>query len=164
MLLEYFIKHLILKNRLANKNSMKYLLLAILGIACSLLLLRVLKTSMANRPWIFPMLLAALPLFYFVFALWVNDKSAMKNEFLVTLLFFTIIFVYLRYRSTWSEYLLAAGFIAHALYDSMHDLMFINAGTPEGWAVFCGVINLFVGCFLVYQVKNRRNIARLNSP
>ena len=142
---------------------MKFIVITLLSIIFSLILLRFLKASMANRAWIFPALLGMLPLFYFIFALWANDKTALKNEFFASLIIYAIIALYLRYRTTWSEYLLAGGFIFHAFYDSTHNLYFVNAGTPDWWPVFCGIIDLFIGGFIIYQVRNNRSIARYDS-
>jgi len=139
---------------------MKFILLVAFSIIFSLVLLHFLKKSMENRPWVFPALLASFPFFYFAFALWANDKTALKNEFFAALVIFAIIGLYLRYRTTWSEYLLAGGFIFHAFYDSTHNLYFVNPGTPEWWPVFCGIIDLFIGGFLIFQVQNRKALAK----
>jgi len=136
---------------------MKFLFLLIIGGATSLAIIRLLKTSMMDRVWAYPLLLASFPVFYMLFALWINDKSAMKTEFQVGLIFFILIAVYLRYRAVWSEYLLAAGFLAHGLYDITHDLFFLNRGVPIWWPEFCGTIDLFIGLFLIYQIRTGKS-------
>lgn len=110
---------------------------------------------MFNRSWSYPLLLVSFPLFYAFFALWVNDKSVMKNELLAGVIFFAIAIIYVKYRKPWADYLLVSGFFLHALYDITHDLFFINFGVPTGWVEFCGTVDLFVGCYLLFLLKRK---------
>ena len=135
---------------------MKYVFLISFSAIIAAVIIRMLKTSMLNRSWSYPLLLASLPGFYLIFAMWVNDKSSLKNEFVVGLLFFAIAIFYVRYRKRWAEYLLATGFILHSLYDISHDWFFINMGIPEGWPVFCATVNLFIGSYLLFLLKNNK--------
>jgi len=113
---------------------------------------------MAGRDWAYPVLLASFPFYYFVFALWINDKDALKNEFIAALLFFAIVAVYLRYRFRWTEYLLISGFILHAIYDVSHDLFFINMGVPSWWGMFCGLVDLFIAVYLIFHLKKHNSL------
>ena len=117
---------------------------------------------MAGREWVYPALLASFPFFYFIFALWINDKTALKNEFIAALLFFAIVAVYLRYRSFWTEYLLIAGFFLHGVYDLSHDMFFINSGVPEWWGIFCALVDVFIAAYLFIHLRKHKTLVNVN--
>jgi len=124
----------------------------------SFAIIRILKISMFQRNWAYPLLLASFPLFYMFFALWINDKTELKNEFFGGLLFFIIAIIYVRYRKPWVEPLLIAGFFLHAAYDIFHNLFFINMGVPLWWPEFCGTVDLFIGFYLLFLYKKNKTI------
>lgn len=137
---------------------MKYLILFIVSFVTTFSLIRFIKHNMEGRDWAYPALLASFPFFYFIFALWVNDKDALKNEFLVALVFFAIVALYLRYRSMWTEYLLIAGFFLHAFYDLGHEMLFTNMGVPTWWGMFCGLVDFFIGVYLILHIKKHQSL------
>jgi len=113
---------------------------------------------MFHRSWSYPLLLTSFPLFYMFFALWINDKTVLKNEFFAAMIFFGIAIIYVRYRKPWVEYLLVIGFFLHAVYDVTHELFFINMGAPIWWPEFCGTVNLFIGSYLLFLVKKNKSL------
>lgn len=125
--------------------------------AASIAIIQTLKTSMFNRSWSYPLLLVVFPLCYVLFAVWVNDKTMMKNEMFAGVIFFSIAILYVKYKKLWVERLLIGGFFLHAFYDISHDLFFINFGVPTGWAEFCGTVNLFIGCYLIFLLKQNKS-------
>jgi len=135
---------------------MKFLIITAVSAITSISIIKLLKTSMLNRSWSYPLLLSLFPIFYIIFALSINDKSIMKNELLAGLLFFAIAAIYIRYREPWTETLLAMGFILHAVYDVMHDLLFTNMGVPLWWPEFCGTVDLFIGLYLLFIMKQKQ--------
>jgi len=139
----------------------KFSLIVITAFITTFSLVQFIKKSMVGRDWAYPALLASFPFFYFVFALWINDKNALKNEFIAASFFFIIVALYLRYRSLWAEYLLIAGFFLHAFYDFAHDLFFINLGIPEWWGAFSGLVNIFIGFYLILHLKKHQSLSRI---
>ena len=131
----------------------KFLIKFIFAFGITFSIIQFIKKNMEGREWAYPALLASFPFFYFIFALWVNDKNALKNEFLAAIVFFLIVGLYLRYRSAWTEYLLVAGFFLHAAYDVSHDWFLINLGVPSWWGGFCALVDVFIGIYLVFQIK-----------
>jgi len=113
---------------------------------------------MFNRSWSYPLLLASFPLFYMFFALWINDKTVLKNEFFAGLLFFAIAIIYVRHRKPWVELLLVSGFFLHAIYNVTHDLFFINMGVPLWWPEFSGTVSLFIGSYLLFLTKKNKSL------
>jgi len=134
----------------------KFFIITSISALTSFLIIKALKTSMFRRSWSYPLLLASFPLFYMFFALWINDKTELKNEFFGGLLFFIIATIYVRYRKPWVEPLLIAGFFLHAAYDIFHDVFFINMGVPLWWPEFCGTVDLFIGLYLLFLYKQKK--------
>ncbi len=124
----------------------------------SMVIIRILKINMFNRSWSYPLLLVSFPFFYLLFAIWVNDKTVLKNEFFAGVIFFGIAATYVWYRKPWAGYLLVGGFLLHAVYDVTHDLFFLNFGVPTSWPEFCGTVNLFIGCYLWYLLRQRPGV------
>ncbi|WP_199611480.1 hypothetical protein [Flocculibacter collagenilyticus] len=97
----------------------------------------------------YPALLFTFPLYYFVFAIYGNDQRALFLEMMIGLLFFFVAALSLRMSTKNKMLLLSAGFIAHGLYDVIHNALFFNAGTPIWWPEFCGIIDIILGVYLV---------------
>jgi len=136
----------------------KFFLITFISAITSFTIIQLLKTTMFNRSWAYPLLLAAFPMMYMFFALWINDKSVLKNEFIVGVLFFSISLIYIRYRKLWVEYLLAVGFLLHTLYGITHDWFFINMGVPIWWSEFSGTVSVFIGFYLLFLLKKYHSI------
>jgi len=108
------------------------------------------KIGLERKVWFYPLLLASFPVFYWAFALFVSDYSALLDEVAVGSIYFAIAFIAYRWRSAVTSVVLATGFISHAVYDAMHHAMFINAGTPVWWPEFCASADLLFGFYLMY--------------
>lgn len=107
-------------------------------------------TRLEKREWLYPALLATFPFYYFVFALYAGDYSALLNELYVGLVFIVIAYVAYKLKSTISIVMLSIGYLGHAVYDVAHIHMFINEGTPLWWPEFCGAVDGLIGVYLVY--------------
>lgn len=55
--------------------------------------------------------------------------------------------------------LIAAGLIAHGLFDLAHDAMIENTAVPAWWPPFCGVVDGVVGLWLLWLVAQDRVIS-----
>ena len=108
------------------------------------------KWKLERKPWMYPLLLASFPVYYWVFGLYAMDYDAFIQEFLIGLAFLAWALLAFRLSTITGGLVLAMGFIAHGLYDIVHNSFFINDGAPIWWAEFCGVIDVFIGCYLVY--------------
>lgn len=133
------------------------LLALVLGICISVIIIMRFKTSrLENSKSAYAILLFTFPLYYFLFAMLAKDFAALLLEVAVGSLFFTIAFFALRLVRMPKFGLLAFGYILHGIYDVVHNLMFINAGTPDWWPAFCAVIDIIIGVYLVYLAYKHR--------
>ena len=132
----------------------------IIGVLISIaVILHFKKTRLESSQYAYSILLFTFPFYYFVFAIYGKDYAALPSEFIGGLLFFIIAISTIKINYFYKFILLAIGYILHGVYDVIHNLFFVNAGTPIWWPEFCGVIDLTIGLYLAtlslkYRVKN----------
>ncbi len=123
----------------------------ITGIALALLIIwRFRNARLERMSWPYPLLLASFPAYYWAFALYAKDMDALVSEVWVGVLFIATALLAVALRRRWALMLVAAGCFAHALYDASHNILFVNAGMPSWWPVFCGSIDVILGLYLMY--------------
>jgi hypothetical protein len=107
------------------------------------------KSRLEDSKFSYPLLLFTLPIYYLIFAIYGNDYPALIFEFLAGFIFFIITFLALKFSAFYKFNLLALSYILHGVYDITHTMFFINKGMPVWWPEFCGVIDVFVGLYLI---------------
>lgn len=115
------------------------------------IIIRLRKTRLEKKKWVYPVLLATFPVYYWVFAVYASDYGALIKELAIGFGFLAVAFIAYRLKSYIGLLFLALGYITHAVYDIIHNLLFYNSGTPLWWPEFCGVIDLLIGLYLVYM-------------
>jgi hypothetical protein len=121
-----------------------------------ILIVRFKNPRLENSKFSYPLLLFTLPIYYFIFAIYGNDYAVLAFEFLAGIIFFIIVHLALKLSAFYKFNLLALGYILHSVYDITHTLFFINKGMPIWWPEFCGVIDVFVGLYLINLAFKRR--------
>jgi len=133
------------------------LLALLIGILTSLYILyRFKKTGLEKSSWAYALLIASFPLYYFIFALYVQDYQVLSYEILIGLCFFALAYLAYKLKRKLALFLLALLSISHAVYDYFHEALFINEGTPSWWIEFCGSIDIFLGLYLIFLVFKHR--------
>ena len=94
------------------------------------------KTELENSRWVFPFFLATFPVYYFAFAIYAKDFTALGKEILIAFVFFSLAFFAYLSKLKLSVLLVGVGSLLHAVYDVYHDILFINSGTPNWWLEF----------------------------
>ena len=107
-------------------------------------------TGFEKKKWVYPLLLASFPFYYFAFAIYAGDHSALLNEIYAGLIFIAIAYAAYKLQSKLGLILLATGYIGHAAYDVVHNHIFLNNGTPVWWPEFCGAVDVLMGLYLIY--------------
>ena len=108
------------------------------------------RRRLESKKWAYPVLLATFPGYYWVFAVYAADYEALIKELAVGLGFLLLAYVTYRFNSAKGLCILALGYIAHGVYDVVHDDLFHNAGTPLWWPEFCGAVDVLLGLYLIY--------------
>ena len=115
----------------------------------AIIVVRFREKDLERKRMPYPLLLATFPFYYFAFALYAKDYSALVNEILVGIIFvFIALFAYMQ-RSILGMRVLGLGYIAHAIYDVIHSTLFFNSGTPLWWPEFCGAVDGLLGIYLL---------------
>jgi hypothetical protein len=133
------------------------ILALIIGVLTSIfVILRFKKTRLEKSKYAYSVLLFTFPFYYFVFAMYGKDYAVIPLEFIAGLLFFSIAIVSLQFSDFTKFLLLASGYILHGVYDVVHNMLFINTGTPNWWPEFCGSLDIIVGLYLIKLAFNQR--------
>lgn len=114
-------------------------------------------TSLEKKKWVYPVVLATFPVYYWIFAVYASDYSALINELAIGVGFLVIAFIAYMLKSYIGLLFLAFGYIAHAVYDVVHNSLFYNSGTPLWWPEFCGAVDILIGLYLVYMAISKRS-------
>lgn len=129
----------------------------VFGIVVAILVVILFKiTSLEKSNWAYPALLATFPIFYWAFAVYGSDNTALISEIVIGMGF--LITAYLAYRlgNLFGLFLLAVAYIGHAVYDTFHSLLFLNPGAPLWWPEFCGSVDVFIGIYLLFFAFSTR--------
>lgn len=133
----------------------------VIGIATvTFIIFRFKQSKLEYTKWAYPLLLASFPVYYFAFAVYGNDFTALGKELLAGMVFFAFAFIAYKSQRALAAVLVGIGCILHAVYDAFHDLLFTNAGTPGWWIEFCGSIDLILGVYLIYFALTMRDKAQ----
>lgn len=116
-----------------------------------------------NNPWAYPFVLALYPFFYFGFAIYANDNSALLNELTYAAPIFIICILTALKNIKYSAFILSIGYIGHGCYDIVHHLLFINPGMPAWWPEFCGTIDIIIGFYIFVIAINLPNKSIISS-
>ena len=121
------------------------------------------KTVLERKAWVYPLLIASFPVYYWVFAIYGSDLQALYKEIVVGIFYFGLIFVALKVKRNLTLLLLAIASISHALYDMFHDSVFTNSGVPLWWPELCGSIDIIIGLYLLYLANSLSTPSRTNN-
>jgi uncharacterized membrane protein HdeD (DUF308 family) len=133
----------------------------VIGMATvAFIIFRFKQSKLEYTKWAYPLLLASFPVYYFAFAVYGNDFTALGKELLAGMVFFAFAFIAYKSQRALAAVLVGIGCILHAIYDASHNLLFTNAGTPDWWIEFCGSIDLILGVYLIYFALTMRSKAQ----
>lgn len=104
----------------------------------------------------YPVALAVIGGLYDLFAVIGGSMSALGAETLGLIAFFSLAAV--GYRT--SLWLVAAGLVAHGLFDLVHPHLIDNPGVPRWWPGFCMAYDVVAGAILAVALASGRLAAR----
>ena len=112
------------------------------------------KTTPGKRKCIYPLLLSTFPIYYWVFAVYASDYTALLSEFIPGVLFIALSYWAYRLNNFHALYVLAIGYTGHAIYDFGHNSLFVNSGAPLWWPEFCGSVDMLIGIYLLVMATS----------
>ena len=108
------------------------------------------KTKLERKVWVYPLLIATFPVYYWIFAIYASDMQALYKEILVGFVFIGMAVWAIKVNRKLGLILLALACILHGVYDVVHDNLFTNSGVPSWWPELCGSIDVLIGMYLLY--------------
>jgi hypothetical protein len=112
------------------------------------------KMTPGKRKWGYPLLLSTFPIYYWVFAVYGSDYTALLREFVAGVLFIALSIWAYRLSSFKALLALGIGYTGHAIYDFGHNALFVNSGAPVWWPEFCGSVDLLFGIYLLVMATS----------
>ena len=122
---------------------------ALIGVAVGILTI-VFARFIRGERWLYALGLLTLPSLYASFALRAGEKAVSVTEmiygipFLVAGLFFAFVSV------RQSAVVVGVFWLLHGLYDLVHSQFVTNPGVPDGYPIFCFVVDAVIGAYLLW--------------
>ncbi|MFG2631928.1 hypothetical protein [Streptomyces sp. NPDC048473] len=109
----------------------------------------VLARRVRGENWLYSASLILLPLIYSGFALAAGEGQVALREMLVGTPFIVGGVICLVFGIPLSALIVGTLWILHAVFDLIHDALFVNTGVPGWYPVFCAAIDLVVGAYIL---------------
>ncbi|RKP49853.1 hypothetical protein D7Z26_18655 [Cohnella endophytica] len=116
----------------------------LLGVASILLTRKVNRLS-----WLYSAVVISLPLIYVTFALVAADYAAVAMELLWGAPFIIGGAACLLFRVEMPARIVGILWLAHAVFDVVHDRLFVNPGVPQWYPLFCAAVDVVIGGYLM---------------
>ena len=104
----------------------------------------------------YPTVLVVVGTYYILFAAMASSTPALTRESLVAGLFVIAAVAGFK-KNLW---LVAAGLVAHGVFDFFHHLLIQNPGVPVWWPGFCGSFDVLAGGCLAVLLARRSGFER----
>lgn len=127
---------------------MAYLIGAGLAVVVGVL---VAWTGMDRDRALYPAALMVIACLYDLFAVIGADLRVLGPELLGTVLFVGVAVLGFRTSLWW----VAAGLVAHGVFDIFHPMLIANPGAPVWWPAFCMTYDVAAGVWLAWRLIGR---------
>lgn len=117
----------------------------------------VLARKINGESWAYSAIVISLPLIYVVFALFAGDYSVAVMELLLGAPFIIGGVVCLIFRLPMSAIIIGILWVAHGVFDLMHNQLFVNPGVPEWYPFFCAAVDVVIGGYVIWLASRLRN-------
>jgi len=109
--------------------------------------------------------LVVIALVYVLFAVMAGAREILLVESAIAVGFITLTVAGARWpHRRWAGGLIAAGLVLHGGFDLVHDALLHNPVVPSWWPVFCAVVDVVVGAWLMGLVVWSPPTAPSTSP
>ncbi|MES2319866.1 MAG: hypothetical protein V4631_20495 [Pseudomonadota bacterium] len=106
-------------------------------------------TGMGRERSFYPTVVMAIASYYVLFALMGGTMAALGWEIVAMLVFAGLAIA--GYKT--SSWLVVAALAAHGVFDLLHPQLFVNAGVPAWWPVFCLACDVVMAAWLAVQLS-----------
>jgi len=102
--------------------------------------------------------LVVIALVYVLFAVMAEAPRTVMIESAIAAVFVVVAVAAARWENRHAAgILVAAGLAAHGVYDLVHSAIVSNPVVPAWWPVFCGVVDVVLGGWVVFLVRRNRD-------
>ena len=129
---------------------------ALIGVAVGVLTI-VLARVIHGQHWVYAIGLLTLPSLYASFALHAGEQAVGVKEMIYGIPFLIggLVFAFASVRH--SATVVGALWILHGLYDLAHGQLFTNPGVPAWYPVFCFLVDVVVGAYVLWLSRRIPN-------
>lgn len=125
---------------------------ALVGVAIGVLTIASARFMRGER-WLYSVGLLVLPGLYAFFALRAGEQAVGVKEMIYGIPFVVagLVFAFISVRK--SAVAVGALWLLHGMYDLAHSRLFTNIGVPGWYPVFCFVVDVVVGLYLLWLAR-----------
>jgi hypothetical protein len=122
---------------------------ALIGAAVGVLTIVAARFIRGER-WLYSVGLLSLPGLYACFALRAGEQTVAVKEMIygVPYVVAGLVFAFVSVRQ--SAVVVGVFWLLHGLYDLVHSQLITNTGVPDGYPIFCFVVDAVVGAYLLW--------------
>lgn len=103
--------------------------------------------------WLYALGLLTLPGLYAFFALRAGEQTVAVTEMIYGLPYVVAGLVFALVSVHQSARIVGIFWLLHGVYDLVHGQLITNAGVPEGYPIFCFVVDAVVGAYLLWLAR-----------
>ena len=93
-----------------------------------------------------------------LFGMLTMDATVVMLELLYGLPYLCLGLLVWRIKSPFTLLIIALAWLSHGFYDLYHDVFFVNPGVFSWYPIFCGVVDLVVGIYLLVAYWRKFNL------
>ncbi len=122
---------------------------ALIGAAVGVLTI-VLARFIRGERWLYSVGLLALPGLYALFAFQAGELDIVVTEMIYGIPYVVAGLVFALVGVRQSAIVVGVFWLLHGLYDVVHSQLITNPGVPDGYPVFCFVVDVVIGAYLLW--------------
>jgi hypothetical protein len=103
--------------------------------------------------WSYTLSLIFLPLIYMVFGLFSEGDDIVLMEFCFGIPYFIIATIGMLREFKGSAYVVAGLWFLHAMYDLIHNQLFINTGIFDWYPYFCAAVDFAISAYILWASR-----------
>jgi hypothetical protein len=125
---------------------------ALIGAAVGVLTIWVARSIRGER-WLYSLGLITLPSLYASFGLRAGQPDMAAQEMIYGLPYVVAGLAFARVGFRRSAVVVGALWLLHGVYDLVHSRLLANPGVPEGYPIFCFVVDAVIGAYLFWLAR-----------
>ncbi len=101
----------------------------------------------------YPVILIIIAVFYVLFAIMSGSIDTIIRESVIAFVFIIVAIT----GAKKTVFIIAFGLIVHGIFDIFHNQFITNTSVPAWWPMFCAIVDIVLGTWVMYLTKKRSN-------